>query len=344
MIELRVVSDRASEHDLEWIADLYGAVDPKYRSSSFLNHQFLDNPFGWSVHVFAVDDGVPVAHTAAIPCRARDGDREIVAAKVEALVVAVSHRGRRHNGKSLAVTINEHLVEAVHGRGVPVIFALATPQANRVFERAGFHAVRHGAVFHVLVANARRAARGRRALAAIGFAVLSGIQGLLLTAVAVPARVAVGFPRVDVGPVALDDVALIEPPAAEPWTISGRDAWDWYAGSGLLRVLEVAGPFGSRAVVRLPADDDDTAPAQIVAWRLRRSGVISALLLLHAATRAARAARVGTLRIQDPASSDELVRLCRTLGWLRRPIVDLELHADASFDRVALSPFFYVTF
>jgi hypothetical protein len=344
MTELRVISDEVGSQELAWIAALYGPVDPKYRSQSFLRHQFLDNPFGWSVHVFAIDDGVPVAHTSAIPCRARSGSRELVAAKVEALVVAESHRGRRDDGTNIAVTINERLHEAVHSRGVPVLFALATEQANRVFERAGYRSVRHDAISYVAVTSARKAARGRSWRAAASVAVLSAFHRLLLAAASVPARVVAGFPAVDVRNVSADDVALVLPASTGPWTISGSDAWDWYAGSGLLRVVEVAGRFGSHAVVRLPVDADDRAPAQIVAWQPRRGGIIPALLLLDAVMGAARRTGAGTLRFQPPTFSGSLDRVCRGLGWLTRPIVALELHGDASFDHVALSPFFYVTF
>ncbi len=301
-------------------------------------------PFGWSVHVFAIEDGVPVAHTAAIPCRARDDDHELVAAKVEALIVADTHRGRREDGTNIAVTINERLLEATHARGVPVLFALATPQANRVFERAGFRAVRHHAVTYVLVTNARRAAHGRGRPAAAGLLAIAGLQRALLMTIAMPARLIAGFPKVELRKVSSDDVGHVEPTPSGSWTICGRDAWAWYAGSGLLRTVEVAGRFGSRAVVRLPVDSGDRAPAQFVAWKLRRRGIISVLLLLGAVAAEARRVGAGTLRLQAPDESCILVRTCRALGWVERPIADLELHGDGSFDRVALSPFFYVTF
>lgn len=345
MIELKVVAGRADEEQLAWIGSLYGGVDPKYTSHSFLRHQFAANPFGWSVHVFALEHGRLVAHTAAVPCRARNGDQEFVAAKVEALVVAESHRGRLADGTSLAVVINERLCEAAHEHGVPVLFALATARANRVFERAGFRPIRHGASSYVLLTASR--ALDRRRAAAIAAVVLAAAQRVWLTASFAVARLLAGTPAVVVRIASIEDGELIQRQLTDGWTISGTDAWDWYVASGLLRTVEIAGHAGSRAVVRLPTSGEDDAPAQVVAWKPRRSGSLPALLLLGTVANLARATGARTLRFQPWQGTDRdhaLARGCRWLGFVRRPIAELELHGDGAFDHVDVSPFFYVTF
>lgn len=346
MTEIRIAVRAPDEEELGWIAQLYGVVDPKYGSPAFLHHQFVENPLGWSVHVFALENGEPVAHTAAIPCRARRGGEELLAGKVEALVVAASHRGRRADGSSLAVEINERLHEAAHAAGIPVLFALATAQANRVFERAGFRPVSHGVPSYVLVTDGAAAARGRGSTAlavrAIGIAQRAALA-LARTAV----RLSAGRPEVLVTPAATADAELARADQSSRWTIAGSDAWSWYAASGLLQAVEIAGPFGAKAIVRLPRDAADEAPAQIVAWRPRREGLLPPLLLLLTVARLARAAGAATLRFQPwagPGGDTGLPRACRILVFLRRRIVELELHGEVEFDEVALTPFFYVTF
>ena len=81
-------------------------VDAKYRSLSYVRHQFVDNLFGWSVNIFALAEGRAVGHCGVIPFRARRGAEPFIAGKLEALAVDGRHRGRRaDDGGSLATDI-----------------------------------------------------------------------------------------------------------------------------------------------------------------------------------------------------------------------------------------------
>src|SRR5689334_523725 len=90
---------------LEWLTRIYGPVDAKYRSLEYVRRQFVDNPFGWSAHVFAVAGGEPVGHCGVVPFKARLGGQPVTVGKLEALAVAPEHRGRRGDGGSLATDI-----------------------------------------------------------------------------------------------------------------------------------------------------------------------------------------------------------------------------------------------
>ena len=345
MIDFLVISGHADERELGWIASLYGEVDAKYASLDFLRHQFVDNPIGWSAHVFALDEGRPVGHVAAVPCRARTGSSELVAAKVEALVVAPSHRGRRVDGRSLPVVMSERLRETARERGAVVLFALATDQANRVFERAGFHPVQHGAFSLVLVTRPQTRSQNRRV--ASGLVALMVVQRFVLAVAFGAARLGAGFPSVSIRTPDARDAELTASSPRSGWTISGDDNWAWLTGSGLLHTVEISGPHGSRAVVRLPSGAGDDAPAQIVAWEPRRPGARSAILLLGFVARHAHAAAAPTVRFQpwpDNVHAHNLERMCRRLGFVRRSIVALELDGEAELDDAVVSPFFYVTF
>jgi hypothetical protein len=128
--------------------------------------------------------------------------------------------------------------------------------------------------------------------------------------------------------------------------VSGADAWNWYAGSGVLRALVLPGPTGFRALVRL--DESHPTTVQIVSWRARQRGLTPAFRLLRAAVALARDNRAPTLRFQPwRGDGDErtLARACTLTGFVRRPEADLLLYPDGSaYDAVRLTPFFYITF
>jgi hypothetical protein len=119
-------------------------------------------------------------------------------------------------------------------------------------------------------------------------------------------------------------------------------------GSGLLRAVETPGRFGARALLRLL--DAHGADVQIVAWEPRGRPLPSAVLLLAAVVRIARARGARTVRFQPwsgAAGNGALVRACRLLGFVRRTETELVLHADSpelAAAAVRLTPFFYVTF
>jgi hypothetical protein len=350
VIELRTVRGPLDDEHLGWLSELYGPVDAKYGSLDFLRHQFNGNPFGWSACVFALDDGKPVGHSGVVPFRGTLDGRPIVLGKIEAVVVAASHRGRREDGSSLAVDVLRTLYAFALDGGVDVLFGLAPPHVARVHARAGCGSTPVDAPAWVLVASARSFGRGRRRVERLAAHGLALAQGIVVSAAAGAARLATGsFGAATIrDPTAADAELGVATPPPGHWTMSGADAWDWYAGSGLLKMLEVPGRAGSRALVRL--DDSQPSTVQIVAWQAWRSGLLPAVIMLGAVARLARRRASPTVRFQPwpgAGGDGELRRACRVLGLVRRPKVDLLVLArDPAFpvDDVRLTPFFYVTF
>jgi GNAT superfamily N-acetyltransferase len=325
-VELVELEGPLADEHAAWITSLYGPVDAKYRSTRYVRHQFVDNPFGRSVNVFAVADGSPVGHCGVIPFRARQGAETFVAGKLEALAVDAAFRGR-----SVATDILTRLYPHAVESGMRPLFGLAPPAVARIHVRAGCHLVSTNAPAYTCVTDPSSFAGGRGAAART----LAAAERALLL-----------FPRSDpaVESPSDDDVELADGGDAGPaWTVRGADAWDWFVGSGVLRTLDTA---GSRALVRL--DESQPATVQVVAWRPRRRSLAAAFGLLRAAAALARAHRAPTLRFQ-PWRGDEdektLALACKLAGFVRRAEADLLLYPDGpGVDDFRLTPFFYVTF
>jgi hypothetical protein len=347
-IEIHAVRGPLDQERLSWVTGLYGTVDAKYASVNYVRHQFVDNPFGWSAHVFVLDDGRPVGHCSAVPFRARRGDDSLVAGKIEAVVIDADHRGRRQDGRSLATEMLASLYPFGIDNGMDVLFGLAPPHVARVHVRAGCHEVAPNAPAFTLVADAaafggREPSQKRRAAARV----LAAAQATEMAVVHGAARLAVRPGGTQLEKLSPTDLELAQADFDdERWTISGADAWSWYVGSDTLRALDIPGSSGCRAVIRLA--EPGTAPAQIVAWQPRRRGLIPAILLLGAAARIAHEHQAPTLRFQPWAGrggNGTLARACSILGFVRRPEAALVIYArDPKFDVLRLTPFFYITF
>jgi Acetyltransferase (GNAT) domain len=349
--ELLTLKGPLDGEQLEWLTRIYGPVDAKYRSPEYVRHQFVDNPFGWSAHVFAVDAGEPVGHCGVVPLAARLGEESVTVGKLEALAVAPSHRGRRADGGSLATDILTTLYPFAVETGLPLLFGLAPPAVARIHVRAGCRQLPLVAPAYVHVTSRRTFAgpgsSRKRRVAAVA---LSQAQLLVLEAAYALARLRASAqtePRLErPGEQDAELVAARSEPGS--WTVSGADAWDWLAGSGTLRALELDGRFGSRALLRI--DESDATTVQIVAWRPARGGLLPAILLLGAAARIARARSAPTLRFQPwhgDGGDGSLARACRLLGFVERAEADLLVYTnDESLLAAspALTPFFYVTF
>jgi hypothetical protein len=343
-VEIRPIRGPLDEPRLRWIADLYGEVDPKYASLEFVRHQFVGNPFGWSAHVFVLDEGRAVGHCSAVPFRARRGARELVAGKIEAVVVDAEHRGRRPDGRSLATEMLSALYPFGLDNGMDVLFGLAPPHVARVHVRAGCHEVPPNAPAYTLVADTEAFARDEPSRQRrIAGRMLAAAQSTTMAAARAVTRAAT--PALE-RPTAADAELAVAQIDDHRWTISGSDAWEWFAGSGTLEAVEIPGRRGCRALVRLA--EPGTAPAQIVAWRPRQSGLAPALALLGAAAKLARKRGAPTLRFQPWAGvggDGALARACSLTGFVRRPEASLVLYSrDPALDALRLTPFFYVTF
>jgi len=342
-LELQPLCGPLTDDQVGWIVDLYGPVDAKYRSAQYVRHQFVENPFGWSVNVFAVDGGRAVGHCGVIPFRARRSSETFVAGKLEALAVDRDYRGRRDDGGSVATDILSRLYTFATENGMEVVFGLAPPAVSRIHVRAGCHLVPTNAPAYTCVIDAKSLAGAesswQRQIVTHGLGLAQ--RGLLTTA---GLKLPKSFSNEQPNSEDADLAATVDGDGR--WTVSGADAWDWFAGSGVLRVLDLPGETGSRALVRV--DDSHATTVQIVSWRPRRHALSSAFRLLAAAARVARSHRAPTLRFQPwRGGADELLlaHACTLAGFVRRPEADLLIYPEASrLDTVRLTPFFYVTF
>lgn len=315
MVELVTVEGPLEARMLRSIADLYGRADPKYLRDDVREHLFERSSGGPGLHAFALVDGRPVGHCAVVPMRARHGSREFRCGKLEALFLEESHRGRRVGGRPIVVELLDRLYAFADERRIELIHALATPRVGRLI---GFDPL-DGIGKRTLVSAT---GIGAPLASSPPARALAGAQGIVRDLGYAVARVV----SRRLGPTTLraptaNDADLAESPPALPgqWTVVATDSWDWYRTSPLLRVLEIPGPDGSRALLQVPGTPGE--PVRIIGWRPARGGLIPAFALLGVAGGIARRSGGVTLRFQpwaSPAGNGTLERACRLLGFVRR--------------------------
>jgi hypothetical protein len=314
--EVQTLEGPLDAERLGWVGGLYGRADPKYGDAAIARHLFEESPAGPALHAFGLDGGRPVAHCAVVPMLGRHGARAIRCGKVEALFVDERFRGRRSGTPPLSRELVSRLYEHSHASGIELLHAYVQPAVGRVLGLDPVE-VGEGSLVAVTAPGSLALGRGRQAAGAA----LGAVQRLLRTPAARLANRGRGAPEARLRPASAEDLDLVqaEPPADGRWTVLAADAWDWYRASPLLRVLEVDGASGSRALVQLPGSPGD--PIRIIGWRPAHAGLAPAVLLLAAAARVARRSGAGTLRFQpwpSPAGDGALVRAARLLGFVRR--------------------------
>jgi hypothetical protein len=211
-------------------------------------------------------------------------------------------------------------------RGIDPLHAYLTPHVGAIFERVGYDAETTSSRPFVLATSSRVLAAAQRIPVSI-------------------ARTALRPATRSESP-ADSDAELVEPASADgSWTIDGSDSWNWFAGSGFLRVLEMPGPRGCRALVSIEADGE---PMHLLGWRPARRDLSSAVALLAALAHFARERRAPTLRVQPWQASEHdqiLVRACRLMAFAPRAPFTIYVRSERDdLDAVSPSPFFYVTF
>jgi len=347
MVELVTVEGPLEPPLLRAIADLYGRADSKYLRDDVLDHLFVRSPAGAGLHAFALDDGRPVGHCAVVPMRARRGSGELRCGKLEALFLEESHRGRRAGGQPVVLELLDRLYAFADKRGIELIHALVTARIGRVI---GFVPL-DGVGKRTLVSATGTATWGldrRRSTRA-----LAGAQGAVRELGYAVANVVArrrGAPTLR-APTS-NDADLVEGPPARPgrWTVVAADSWDWYRSSPLLRVLEIPGPDGCRALLQVPGAPGE--PVRVIGWRPARAGLTPAFVLLGTAGRLARRSGAATLRFQpwgSPAGNGMLERACRLLGFVaRRDLTTLWVRTQdpalARADAVVPTPLLYLAF
>ena len=305
MVETVAIEGPLDAGRLEWVAELYGAVDPKYLDRTFLDHLFVQGPGGPALHAFALDDGVPVGHAAVVPTPARRGHGSLRAGKLEALVVAESHRGSRGGVPPVRLVLDA-LYALADARGFELLHAFVLPRVGRVIRFARVDEVGPPSLVALLKTS-------RSGAAAAAERLLSAAQSGLRTAAGVGLRTRSAPTLRAFTP---DDAGLLATPALAggSWAVVAEDTSDWYASSPYVRVLDPGD--GSRAVVQLPGWPRE--PFRVAAWDSPSPGLRSALVLLDAAARLAREHGAATLRLQVPRPDASLPRAARALGFMER--------------------------
>jgi len=337
MIELHVFRGAAGEREVEWIVDLYGPADPKYLDARFVRHQFAENPFGWSVHAFALADGRAVGHCALLPVPARSGDETLVSGKFEAFAVRSEHQSSAlPDGRLVGLALLSELYDRAAESGFAVLHDLVGPDIGLMHRLHG--ASRVQVPWQTLVG-----AGNRQMLASLG-----GGHVVAASLVAATQRSLVRTARLASPPAVVRSVdpGDAPPPAhvLEPgrWTLEAADMWEWLVATGLLAWLEE--PSGGRGLVRVPGVARQAA--ELLDWRPGRRPLAGALAAVAAMARLGREGR--SVRIGNPTGDPDLRRAARMLGLLpaRKPLTlyvkSLQPGLDAS--GVAVTPFFFATF
>jgi hypothetical protein len=338
--EIVTVEGPLDDERLGWVMDLYGRADPKYRRRDVAEHLLTQSPAGPALHGFAVADGRGVGHCCVVPLPARRGDEPLRSGKLEALYLEEAHRGRPARGEPVVVSLLSQLYAFADERGIAIIHAYATPTIGRIIGFTPLDGV--GEPSLVSVVSPARDSRVRGAAERT----LSSGQRLARAAAG-----AGGMPGT-VRSATVSDLDLVSASMPPPgtWTSIADDAWDWYCSSPLVRVLELSGAGGSRALVQVPGAAHE--PVRLIGWRPERNGLRSALRLLAAVGRMAREIGAPTLRFQpwvSEAGDGDLRRACRLVGfvpradlstlWVRTP--EFELARPA---RIAPTPLFFLGF
>ena len=314
MIEFFVGRGPLEADQLRAVSDLYGRADAKYRNMAFVEHLLLRGPAGPAYHAFAIDAGRPVGHCAVVPMHARVGSRDFRCGKVEALFLEDAYRGRRGAGRPIVLELLERLFAFAEADDIELLHAFVRPEVGRVF--IGFERVEIAPPGRVAVVDPAAFDGSRqRARAKALAAGQKALRGAATAAVRMRAR---DRTAETIRRAAADDADLVERHVAPAqWTVTAERSWDWYRDSKLVRVLELAGPDGSRSLVQVPGSRGEAL--RIAAWQPRRPGLAPAVAALAAAERLALRFGAGTVRFQLLDDDASLARASRLRGYVRRP-------------------------
>ena len=338
MIELRTLRGAVDDEETSWIVDLYGPVDSKYADPLFVRHQFTRNPFGWSLHVFALEDGRPVGHCALLPMPARLGGAAAVAGKFEAFAVRPDRQSSTLvDGRFVGLGILDELYAQAPEAGFVVVHDLVQPDLGLLHRLHGAHGVSVPWRTFVGVGDRHALAGLGDARTIAGYAMASLQQGLRMVAAPLSARAVIRTAeRGDELPRTQDHLAPGE------WTIDAADMWDWLLGTGLLAWVEE--PSGGRALVRLPGPARQAA--ELLEWYPGRRPLSGALATISAVARLGREGR--SVRIGNPSGDPHLRLAARLLGFLAArehlTIYVKSLRQDLDAADVSITPYFFATF
>ena len=338
MMDLRVFKGAAGEREIDWIADLYGPVDPKYADVRFVRHQFTENPVGWSLHVFALADGCAVGHCALLPMPARIGDERIVSGKFEAFAVDPMYQSAElADGRLVGLALIAELYAHAPAVGFDVVHDLVQPDIGLMHRLHGAQRIAIPWQTLVGVGDPRALAALGRKRAIAGRGVAWWQKSLRLVSGAAIGRALVREVGVDDEPPRSRDILF---PGS--WTIAAADMWEWLVGTELLAWVEDLG--GGRALVRVPGPGRQAA--ELIDWHPGRRPLAGATATINAVAQLGREGR--SVRIPNPRDDPDLRRAARILGLLpaRDPLTLYVKGVRPGLDaaNVAVNPFFFATF
>lgn len=276
-LQLSAVTGRVNAEQCSAIAQLYGSVDTKYADPAFVQHQFIENRAGWSVHVFVADESDKyVGHCAVIPVSGVWGRRALLTGKVEALYLAPNVRTATLNTvfgpRPAAVAILQSLYAAAERAGIDVVHAVGTDEVGVLHRMAGCSRLRRPLEQFVFTQDRGSISKWARGYRRHAVAVAADAYGLVARAAAsVVART-----TITTQPAAIEQFANVTISLSEnEWTVDSREILRWQAEAGRIAVVRVAGRLGSEALVAQPAGEH--GPIQLLAWQSESTSSYAAL-------------------------------------------------------------------
>lgn len=141
MVEIQLVKGPISKHHIEQIVRLYGLVDAKYASVEYCNYLFNNNPFGFSIHAFAVVDRQIVGHISLIPMYIDTPDGIRISLKAEAFYLDPEYRDNwvdyQEDSLPLGLALPKVLYDFALRDDFKVIHLLADDEVGKIHCFAG---------------------------------------------------------------------------------------------------------------------------------------------------------------------------------------------------------------
>ena len=361
-MELELLKGPLDSSWLVRIANLYGRFNLKYADARFCGRVFNENPSGFSLHAVLVDkDAQLVGHYGIVPGEVVADGASVRAGKGEAFVVHPDHRGLQvavggDAPVASGLVMPLHLYRLAESEGLELVHMMTSPDVGQLHRMTGCRSLpipNQRWVLTVRPLSAATVTNPARGAIAVG---LAGAQWSAAAAVLKVSQIA-GTPfrewrAADIPARWLARVQADMQPR-HGWGLTlDSGALRWQIGVGDMRLISPGEDSKDFALVCPRADQDRIM--EIVCWHQPRADQRSALRLMGAIVRSARAA--GNCRISfsegaagDTASLSSLRTAGRTLFFRARPTMSrMYLRTNNRYflaaENLRYTPFFYAAF